>query len=44
VPLDLFAVPPVPVEWQRQDYFGAADLLLDSPRYLLQPVCGPPIG
>jgi hypothetical protein len=44
VPLDLIAVPPVPVEWQCEDYFGAADLLLDSPRYLLQPVCGPPIG
>lgn len=44
LPLALVAVPPAPAEWQKQDYFGAAELLLDSPRYLLQPVCGPPVG
>ena len=44
VPLALITVPPVSVEWRKQDYFGVAELLLDSPRYLLQPVCGPPVG
>ena len=44
VPLALIALPPAPVEWRKQDYFGATELLLDSPRYLLQPVCGPPVG
>jgi len=44
VPLAMFAVPPVPMEWRKQVYVGAAELLLDSPRYLLQPVCGPPVG
>ena len=44
VPLALIEVPPAPAEWQKQDYFGATELLLDSPRYLLQPVCGPPIA
>ena len=44
VPLALIAVPPALVEWQKQDHLGSTELLLDSPRYLLQPVCGPPVG
>ena len=44
VPLALIPIPPAPAEWRKQDYFGADELLLNSPRYLLQPVCGPPVG
>ena len=44
VPLALIAVPPAPVEWQKQNYFGVTELLLDSQRYLLQPGCGPPVA
>jgi len=44
VPLAMIAVPPAPVEWREQVYFGSTELLLDSPRYLLQPGRGPPVG
>jgi len=44
VPPALIDAPQAPAAWWKQDYIGAADLLLDSPRYLLQPVCGPPVG
>ena len=43
VPAALISIPPAPAEWRKQDYFGATELLLDSPRYMLQPVCGPPV-
>ncbi len=42
VPLAMIAVPPTPVEWRDQIFFGSTELLLDSLRYLLQPGRGPP--
>ena len=44
VPLVQIELPPAPAEWRKHDYLGATELLLDSPRYLLQPVCGPPVA
>ena len=38
------AVPPVSVEWQEQSFADAARQYVDSPRYLLLPGRGPPVG
>jgi len=42
VPLAAIAAPPAPAEWRAQVYPVAAELLLESPRYRLQPGRGPP--
>lgn len=44
VPLAVIAAPPPPVEWGELIFVGSPELLLDSPRYRLQPGRGPPVG
>ena len=44
VPLVVTALPPPPVEWREQPYVTSPEIFLDSPRYLLQPERGPPVG
>jgi hypothetical protein len=43
VPLAVTALPPS-VEWSGQSYGRSKEIFLDSPRYLLQPGRGPPVG
>lgn len=43
-PPALVAVPPVAAEWQEQSFADATNWFVDSPRYLLQPGRGPPVG
>ncbi len=43
VPLAVTAVPPS-IEWRVQSYACSTEIFLDSPRYLLQPERGPPVG
>ena len=42
VPLAVVAPPRPAAEWREQAYLRSADILLDSPRYLLLPGRGPP--
>ena len=44
VPLAMIIAPPAPAEWREPNSVGSTELLLDSPRYLLQPERGPPVG
>lgn len=44
VPLAMIKAPPAPVEWREQVFIGSTELMLDSPRYRLQPGRGPPVG
>ena len=44
VTLPVTAQPPAPAEWGVLPGAVAAEILLDSPRYLLPPECGPPVG
>ncbi|MSU70548.1 MAG: hypothetical protein EXS39_07205 [Opitutaceae bacterium] len=43
-PLGAIAVAPAPTEWREQGRVGSTEIFLDSPRYLLQPERGPPVG
>jgi len=40
----LVALPPPAVEWRELPCVVTREVLLDSPRYLLQPERGPPVG
>ena len=44
MPLTINAVPPPPAEWRELPYVSTNELLLASPRYLLQPERGPPVA
>ncbi|HEY4246794.1 MAG TPA: hypothetical protein VGM64_08055 [Lacunisphaera sp.] len=44
VPLAVIATPPTAVEWIEQAYHPSIEIILDSPRYLLHPERGPPVG
>jgi hypothetical protein len=44
MPLVVTAAPPPSVEWNEQTYARSTEIFLDSPRYLLQPERGPPVG
>jgi len=44
VVLPFTAQPPVPAEWSELPPVPAARLVLETPRYLLPPECGPPVG
>ena len=44
VPVILAAPPPAPAEWQELRALVSHEICLDSPRYLLQPGRGPPVG
>ena len=44
VPLAMVEASPAPMEWRGQGFVGSDELLLDSPRYRLQPGRGPPVG
>jgi hypothetical protein len=44
MPLAVTAMPPPSAEWREQPYLGSTEIILDSPRYLLQPEHGPPVG
>ncbi len=39
----LVALPPAPGEWRELPGIAPREVLLDSPRYLLQPERGPPV-
>lgn len=43
VPLAVTAMPPPSAEWREQPFVRSTEIHLDSPRYLLQPQCGPPV-
>jgi hypothetical protein len=44
LPLEMAALPPPTAEWREQSYVEPTELFLASPRYLLQPAHGPPVG
>lgn len=44
VTLPVTAQPPAPAEWGVLPVRIAEEILLDSPRFLLPPECGPPVG
>lgn len=44
VPLGAIAAPPPSTEWRELGHASSAEIFLDSPRYLLQPGRGPPVG
>jgi hypothetical protein len=44
VPLAVTALPPPPAEWRRQPYVSSTEFFLASPRHLLPPGHGPPVG
>jgi hypothetical protein len=44
MPLAVNAAPPPSAEWSEQAYVSSTEIFLDSPRYLLQPERGPPVG
>jgi hypothetical protein len=44
VTLPLTAQPPVSAGWGVLPAVAAAEILVDSPRFLLPPQCGPPVG
>ncbi len=44
LPLTVIAAPPTAVEWGEQPYHSSIEIILDSPRYLLHPERGPPVG
>jgi hypothetical protein len=43
VALPLMALPPPSAEWRELPAAVSSEVLLDSPRYLLQPERGPPV-
>jgi len=42
MPLAVTAMPPPAADWPEPLYFSSPEILLDAPRYLLQPERGPP--
>jgi hypothetical protein len=44
MPLAVHALPPPPAEWRQQAVCGSIESFFASPRYLLQPERGPPVG
>ncbi len=44
VPVMAVAPPPPSTDWQEPNYAAASEILFDSPRYLLRPERGPPVG
>jgi len=44
MPLAVMAAPPPSAEWSEPAYAVSTEIFLDSPRYLLQPERGPPVG
>lgn len=44
VSLPVIVLPPPAGEWRELSVVALREVLLDSPRYLLQPERGPPVG
>jgi len=44
MPQGLVAAPPPSTEWCMESLTPSTEIYLDSPRYLLQPERGPPVG